>query len=487
MHDANPSHLDLQAIAKEIMQEHGFEPDFPGAVSDQLASLRKNPPGVAVSNEVRDLRNLLWSSIDNDTSRDLDQIEVAERGSNGDVKIMIAISDVDAFAARQSPIDQHAANETTTVYTGVRNFPMLPEELSTGITSLLEAQDRLAVVTEFVVDSNGKIESSNLYRAVIRNQAQLQYNSLGAWLEGASEAPAKIRDNSDLPGQLKLQDEVAQRLKEQRHENGALSLQTNEVHPLVLNDQVVDIVKQQRNRATDLIEDFMVAANGVVARRLENVSSLRRIVRTPKRWDRIVQLAAAKGEKLPAEPDSRALDQFLVRQKGADPDHFADLSLAVIKLMGPGEYVLERAGEVVSGHFGLAVQDYTHSTAPNRRFADVVTQRLIKAVIAEAKSPYSDQELSAIAANCTQKEDAARKVEREMSKRLAAVAMQQRIGEVFDAIVTGVTDHGTFVRVLQPQVEGLLVQAHGVDVGDKVRAKLISANVQKGYIDFAPA
>jgi VacB/RNase II family 3'-5' exoribonuclease len=486
MQDANPSHLDLQAIAKEIMKEHGFEPDFPGAVSDQLASLRKNPPRVAVSNEVRDLRNLLWSSIDNDTSRDLDQLEVAEGGSNGDVKIMIGIADVDAFAPKQSPIDQHAANETTTVYTGVRNFPMLPEELSTGITSLLEAQDRLAVVTEFVVDSKGTVTSSNLYRAVVRNQAQLQYNSLGAWLEGASEAPSKVRDNSGLQDQLRLQDEVAQRLKEQRHENGALSLQTNEVHPLVLNDQVIDIVKQQKNRATDLIEDFMVAANGVVARRLESVSSLRRIVRTPKRWDRIVQLAAAKGEKLPAEPDSKALDHFLIGQKAADPDHFADLSLAVIKLMGPGEYVLERAGESVTGHFGLAVQDYTHSTAPNRRFADVVTQRLIKALIVGATNPYSDDELSAIAANCTQKEDAARKVEREMSKRLAAVAMQQQIGEVFDAIVTGVTDHGTFVRVLRPQVEGLLVQAHGLDVGDKLRAKLISANVQKGYIDFAP-
>jgi VacB/RNase II family 3'-5' exoribonuclease len=487
MHDANPSHLDLQAIAKEIMQEHGFEPDFPGAVSDQLASLTKNPPRVAVSTEVRDLRNLLWSSIDNDTSRDLDQIEVAERGSNGDVKIMIGIADVDAFAAKQSPIDQHAANETTTVYTGVRNFPMLPEELSTGITSLLEGQDRLSVVTEFAVDSNGTVKSSNLYRAVVRNQAQLQYNSVGPWLEGSAEAPAKVQASSSLQDQLKLQDEVAQRLKEQRHQNGALSLQTDEVRPLVLNDQVIDIVKQQRNRATDLIEDFMVAANEVVARRLESVSSLRRIVRTPKRWDRIVQLAAAKGEKLPAEPDSKALDQFLIRQRGADPDHFADLSLAVIKLMGPGEYILERAGEVVSGHFGLAVQDYTHSTAPNRRFADVVTQRLIKAVIDGAENPYSDDELSAIAANCTQKEDAARKVEREMSKRLAAVAMQRRIGEVFNAIVTGVTDHGTFVRVLQPQVEGLLVQAHGVDVGDKLRAKLISANVQKGYIDFAPA
>ena len=485
MNDAHPSHLDLQAIAKTIMEQRGFEPDFPAAVSQQLASLRQNPPAIAAGGDIRDLRSLFWSSIDNDTSRDLDQVEVAERTANGDVKVMIGIADVDAFVPKQSPIDQHAATETTTVYTGVRNFPMLPEELSTGITSLLEGQGRLSIIIEFVIDSSGAVTSSELYRALVRNQAQLQYNSVGAWLEGTAEAPPKIHQSNDLQQQLKLQDEVAQRLKGQRHQHGALNLETNEVHPLVLNDQVVDIVKQQKNRATDLIEDFMVAANGVVARKLQNVSSLRRIVRTPERWDRIVQLAASKGDRLPAEPDSKALNDFLIRQKAADPDHFADLSLAVIKLIGPGEYVLEKAGETAPGHFGLAVQDYTHATAPNRRFADVVTQRLIKATIAGQKNPYSDDELTAIAANCTQKEDAARKVERDMSKRLAAIAMQHRIGEAFDAIVTGVTDHGTFVRVLQPHVEGLLIQGHGLDVGDKLRAKLVSVNVEKGYIDFS--
>ena len=487
MHDANPTHLDLQATAKQIMQEQGFQPDFPPAVSDQLKKLRETPPSITASTDVRDLRHLLWSSIDNDTSRDLDQIEVAERGSNGDVKVMIGIADVDAFAAKSTPIDQHAASETTTVYTGVCNFPMLPEELSTGITSLLENEDRLAIVIEFVVGSAGDITSAQLYRALVRNKAQLQYNSTGAWLEGGTNAPAKITASKDLQQQLKLQDEVARSLKAQRQQHGALNLQSDEVHPLVLNDKVVDVVKQQRNRATDLIEDFMVAANGVVARQLENVSSLRRIVRTPKRWDRIVQLASSKGTKLPEQPDSKALNDFLTRQQAADPDHFADLSLAVIKLIGPGEYVLEKPGETVSGHFGLAVQDYTHSTAPNRRFADVVTQRLIKAMLSGQKNPYSDEELTAIANNCTQKEDAARKVEREMSKRLAAVAMQSRIGEVFDAIVTGVTEHGTFVRVLQPHVEGLLIHGEGLDVGDKLRAKLVSTNVQKGYIDFARA
>jgi exoribonuclease-2 len=418
----------------------------------------------------------------------LDQIEVVDRASNGDVKVMVGIADVDAFAAKLTPIDQHAARESTTVYTGIRNFPMLPEELSTGITSLLENQDRLSVVIEFVVDSAGNIKSSDVYRALVRNKAQLQYNSVGAWLEATAAPPPKVAASTELQDQLKLQSEVAQKLKNHRFQNGALNLQTDEVRPLVLNDQVVDVVKQQKNHATELIEDFMVAANGVVARLLENVSSLRRIVRTPKRWDRIVQLAATKGETLPAQPDSKALNDFLLRRKAADPDHFADVSLAVIKLIGPGEYVLERAGDTAPGHFGLAVQDYTHSTAPNRRFADVVTQRLIKTMLAGQTNPYSDDELTAVATNCTQKEDAARKVEREMSKRLAAVAMQHRIGEVFDAIVTGATDHGIFVRVLQPRVEGLLAQgAQGLDVGDKLKARLIRTDVRNGYIDFARA
>lgn len=484
----NPSPLDLQASARQVMIQHGFNPDFPPEVAQQLATLQTHPPQVEARDGIRDLRNLLWSSIDNDTSRDLDQIEVAERLPSGDVKVMIGIADVDAFVPLHSAIDQHAASETTTVYAGVRNFAMLPEQLSTGASSLLENQDRLSVVIEFIVGADGNLRSGDLYRAVVRNHAQLQYNSVGAWLEDKSPAPAKVSSSSDLQAQLRLQDEVAQKLKQQRFQHGALNLQTDEVLPLVLDNQVVDIVPQQKNRATDLIEDFMIAANGVVARKLENVSSLRRIVRTPKRWDRIVQLAASKGEKLPAQPDSKALNDLLLRRKAADPDHFADLSLTVIKLIGPGEYVLEKPGEPAPGHFGLAVQDYTHSTAPNRRFADIVTQRLIKAMLAGQPNPYSDAELTAIAANCTLKEDAARKVEREMSKRLAAIAMQHHIGEVFDAIVTGVTDDGTFVRALQPHVEGLLCQGQqGLDVGDKLRAKLIRVDANKGYIDFARA
>ena len=485
MNDSRPSQVDLQAAARQIMLEHGFEPDFPPAVPQQLAELKANPPKVAPGGDVRDLRQLLWSSIDNDTSRDLDQIEAAERLTTGEIKVLVGIADVDAFVPQQSPIDGHAAKETTTVYTGIGNFPMLPEALSTGASSLLENGDKLGIVIEFVVTPDGGVSSSDVYRAIVRNQAQLAYDAVGTWLEEKGPAPAKVAASTDLQAQLKLQSEAAQALKNQRYRNGALNIDTTEVRPVILNQQVVDVENQQKNRATELIEDFMIAANGVVARMLEKVSSLRRIVKTPKRWDRIVQLAAALNEKLPPQPDSKALNDFLLRRKMSDPDHFADLSLSVIKLIGPGEYVLERPGGPEQGHFGLAVQDYTHSTAPNRRFADIVTQRLIKALLSGQTVPYSDGELANIAANCTIKEDAARKVEREMSKRISALAMSHRIGDVFDAIITGVTPRGTFVRVLQPHIEGLLLQPQGLDVGDKLRVKLVRTDVQQGYIDFA--
>ena len=470
------------------MLEHGFEPDFPPGVQTQLEQLRTHPPAVVVGGAIRDLRGLLWSSIDNDTSRDLDQIEVAECLPNGDVKIMIAIADVDAFVGKNSPIDQHASKETATIYTGVRNFSMLPEELSTGVTSLLEEADKLSIVIEAVVSKDGALHDGEVYRAVTRNKAQLTYDAVGAWLEGKGAAPPKVSTSVELQEQLRLQNEAASALRAERFRHGALNIETTETRPVMLNQTVVDIARQQKNEATELIEDFMIAANGVVARMLEKVSSIRRVVKVPERWDRIVALAAQTGDKLPAVADSKALNEFLIKRKAADPDHFADLSLAVIKLMGPGEYVLERPGDPETGHFGLAVQDYTHSTAPNRRFADLVTQRLVKAMLAGQAAPYSDEELEAIAANCTLKENDARKVEREMTKRIAAVAMCHRIGECFDAIVTGVTVHGTFVRVLNPHVEGLLaVGKEGVDVGDKLRVKLISADVTRGYIDFAKA
>ncbi len=488
MNDSNPTHLDLQATAKQIMLAEGFQPDFPPSVPQQLAQITAHPPSLAPSATVRDLRSLLWSSIDNDTSKDLDQIEVAERLPDGSVKVMVGIADVDAFVPKDSPIDQHAARETTTVYTGIVNFPMIPNELSTGASSLLPDVDRPAIVIEFVVDASGAIKSSDVYRAIVRNKAQLTYNAVGAWLEGTAGAQPKVAASADLQAQLKLQDQAAQALKKLRYEHGALNIDTAEVMPVVLESGAIEVVKQQRNRATMLIEDFMIAANGVVARALNNVSSLRRIVKTPEHWDGIVRLAAAQGGSLPAQADSKALNDFLIKRKAADPDHFADLSLAVIKLMGPGQYVLERPGDPEQGHFGLAVQDYTHSTAPNRRFADVVTQRLIKSWLDNKPGPYPDEDLTAIATNCTQKEDAARKVEREMTKRMSASAMCNRIGETFDAMVTGVTPKGTFVRVLQPRIEGLLAQGQqGLHVGDKIRAKLTKTDVQRGYIDFVKA
>jgi VacB/RNase II family 3'-5' exoribonuclease len=486
MNDVRP--VDLQAMARQVMLAHGFEPDFPATVQQEVARLQAAPPRIVPADGVRDLRSLLWSSIDNDTSKDLDQVEFAEPLTNGDVRVLVGIADVDVDVPKSGAIDEHAASQATTVYTGVRNFSMLPERLSTGITSLLENQDNAAMVIEFVVDSDGHVKSSDLYRAILRNKAQLTYNAVGAWLEGKGPMPTKVATSTDLQAQLKIQNEVAQALKQQRYRHGALDIETIEVRPVLVNDQVTDVVKQEKNPATDLIEDFMIAANEVVARTLANVSSLRRVVKTPERWDRIVQLATEQGGSLPAQPDSKALNDFLVQRKAADPAHFADLSLSVIKLMGPGEYVLERPGDPGVGHFGLAVQDYTHSTAPNRRFADLVTQRLIKSYLAKGATAYSDDELAAVAKNCTLKEDAARKVEREMTKRMAALAMAGRVGQVFDAVVTGANAKGTFVRVLQPRVEGMLVQGQqGLDVGDEVRAKLVRTDVQQGYIDFARA
>jgi exoribonuclease-2 len=491
MKDNRPSHHDLQhpdllAMAEQLMRENGFAPEFPPQVSQQLAELKATPPQAAPGADTRDLRSLLWSSIDNDTSRDLDQIEVAERLPDGSVKVMVGIADVDAFVPKDSPIDQHAAAQTATIYAGVRNYSMLPEELSTGLTSLLENEDRLSTVIEFVAGADGSVSSGNVYRAIVRNQAQLTYNAVGAWLEGTGPAPEKVASSTALQAQLKLQDEVAQALMNQRYRHGALNLESSEVQPVMVNQQVVDVVKEQKNRATELIEDFMIASNGVVARMLGKVSSLRRIVKTPEHWDRIVQIAASHGEKLPAQPDSKALNDFLIKRKAADPDYFAALSLEVIKSIGPGEYVLERPGDPEEGHFGLAVRDYTHSTAPNRRFADLVTQRLIKALLASQPAPYSDEELAAIAKNCTLKEDAAQKVERQMSKRLAAVAMSRRIGETFAAVVASVNSHGTFVRVLQSHVEGMLAEGQpGAKVGDRFQVKLTRADVQRGYLDFA--
>ena len=484
--------FDLAASALAEMIREGFHPDFPTGTDEQVAEIRASLT-TAPEKDLRDLRELLWSSIDNDTSKDLDQIEWAEQISDSRIRVLVGVADVDARVALGTVIDGHASSETTSVYTGVKVFPMLPSQLSEGITSLNENEDRVAVVIEFAVDSAGNTSNGKTYRALVRNRAQLAYNGVGAWLEARGPAPAKVAASADLAAQLKLQDTAAQRMLGSRFQHGALDLETIETRPVMLADQAVGIASLEKNRATSLIEEFMVAANGVIAKTFEDagVASIRRIVRTPKRWDRIVELANGLGTTLPTEPDSKALNNFLLAQKQKDPDHFPDLSLAVVKLMGPGEYVLVKPNEVSPGHFGLAVQDYTHSTAPNRRFPDVVTQRLLKAWLAKAPQPYSENDLNAIAQRCTLMEDGARKVERDMQKRIAAVVLKPRIGQSFQAIVTGVNNYGTFVRTLDPHVDGMLVNASkpgaqkGLDVGDRLTVKLVSTDPARGFIDFA--
>jgi exoribonuclease-2 len=487
MNSTPTAHFNLVAAAHASMIEHGFHPEFPPGADAQLAAIQAHPEPPSLPG-AQDLRSLLWSSIDNDTSKDLDQIEWAEQLPDGRIRVLVGVADVDARVALGTVLDGHAKSETTSVYTGVKVFPMLPAELSEGITSLNENEDRVAHVIEFSVDPAGTASDGKIYAALVRNRAQLAYNAVGAWLEGSGPAPAKVAASADLAAQLKLQDAAAQRMVGGRFQHGALDLETVETRPLMQADKPVNIVSLVKNRATSLIEEFMVAANGVAARTFEDagVASIRRIVRVPKRWDRIVEIAQGLGTTLPAEPDSKALNDFLLAQKQKDPIHFPDLSLTVIKLMGPGEYVLVKPNEPSPGHFGLAVQDYTHSTAPNRRFPDIVTQRLVKALLAKAPQPYSADDLNAIAVHCTLMEDNARKVERDMQKRIAAVVLHPRIGQSFPAIVTGVNKYGTFVRTLDPHVDGMVVQGgKGLDVGDKVTAKLISTDPQRGFIDFA--
>jgi VacB/RNase II family 3'-5' exoribonuclease len=493
MQSSHPLPFNLITAAHAAMIEHGFQPEFPKGVDTELAAIQAHPEPPSAqgsSAEFQDLRSLLWSSIDNDTSKDLDQIEWAEQLPDGRIRVLVGVADVDARVAEGTVIDGHARSETTSVYTGVKVFPMLPPQLSEGATSLNENEDRAAIVVEYKVDPTGTASEGKAYRALVRNRAQLAYNGVGAWLDGKGPAPAKVAASTALAEQLKLQDKAAQSMLGSRYQHGALDLETIETRPVTVGTEIVDLARQEKNRATSLIEEFMVAANGVVAKTFEDakVASIRRIVRTPKRWDRIVEVAAGLGATLPAQPDSKLLNDFLLAQKEKDPDHFPDLSVAVIKLMGPGEYVLVKPNEPSPGHFGLAVQDYTHSTAPNRRFPDMVGQRILKALLQKGKQPYSEEDLNTIAVRCTQMEDAARKVEREMTKRIAAVVLHSRIGQSFRAVVTGVNQYGTFVRALDPHVEGMLVRGgHGLDVGDRLTVKLISTDPQRGFIDFATA
>jgi exoribonuclease-2 len=480
-----PHRAILQGIARRAMLERGLAPDFPPAALAELDGI--HGPATHAEAATRDLRSLLWCSIDNDDSRDLDQLTVAEALPGGGARVLVAIADVDALVTRESALDGHARLNTTSVYTAAETFPMLPERLSTDLTSLNQDSDRLAIVIEMALAGDGSLVRSDVYGATVRSRAKLAYNSVAGWLEDNGPMPPGIGAVKDLADNLRLQDRVAQQLKTLRHVHGALDLQTIEARPVFEGDELTDLEADTKNRAKDIIEDFMIAANGVSARYLasQNLPSLRRVVRVPKRWDRIVELAKERGATLPKNPDAKALDQFLVAAKAADPLRFPDLSLGVIKLLGAGEYVVELPGAGAAGHFGLAVKDYTHSTAPNRRFPDLITQRLLKAALAGRALPYDGTALEALAKHCTEAEDAAKKVERQVTKSAAAILLETRIGEQFDAIVTGASDKGTWVRLLRPPVEGKLESdLQGVDVGHQLRVQLVRTDVERGYIDF---
>jgi exoribonuclease-2 len=493
------THVDLASAARRIALARGFEPEAGPDVAREVASLR--PPDLTAAG-ARDMRQLLWSSIDNEESRDLDQIEYAEETENGAIHLLVGIADVDALVPRGSATDAHAQKNSTSLYTGVAIFPMLPNELSAGLTSLLPDQDRLAIVVELVVDRDGGVRRSDAYRAIVRNKAKLVYESIGAFLEGVGSSDSgvgsallgvgKPHTSNPIPQsllpQLELQREAAKRLKTERLRAGALELETIEARPVTRDGRVVDLIVTRKNLARDLIEDFMIAANIAIARFLEahGSSGIRRVVREPERWNRIVDLARQRGTTLPTTPDSQALAAFLSKERAKDALRFPDLSLSIVKLLGRGEYALDLPGKDPGPHFGLAVHDYSHATAPNRRYADLVQQRLVKAVLSGQPQPYANDELAAIAAHCTEREDMAQKVERQMRKVVAAQLLGDRIGQTFEGIVTGASEKGTYVRLLRPPAEGRVVKGErGMDVGDRVNVRLIHADPTRGFIDFA--
>ncbi|TLY76111.1 MAG: RNB domain-containing ribonuclease [Gammaproteobacteria bacterium] len=479
---------ELGRIARRAMLAQGLEPDFSAAAVEQLRSIGR--AAVESGPQIRDLRDLLWCSIDNDDSRDLDQLSVAEPLSGAAVRIFVAIADVEVTVAPGTPIDAHAGANTTTVYTAARIFPMLPERLSTDLTSLAQDEERLSVVVEMTIAADGAVVASDIYRAMVRNRAKLAYASVASWLLGTGPAPARLAAVSGMEQQLRIQDRAAQLLKRVRDEQGALGLNTIEARAVYDSGVLADLKPDEDNRAKELIEYFMIAANSVVAQYLERrgSASLRRVLRTPQRWGRIVELARGLGETLPAAPEARALSAFLIRRQQAAPARFPDLSLSIVKLLGAGEYVLKRPGQTAEGHFGLAVHDYTHATAPNRRFPDLITQRLLKAALAGRPAPYGEEELRGIAAHCSEQEGNAAKVERQVRKSAAAMLLESRIGQQFDALVTGASDKGVWVRIPQPLAEGRLVKGfEGLDVGDGLRVQLAHTDVERGYIDFVRA
>ena len=479
------SRIDLVRIATEAMSKRGLEPAFAPGVAQQLSSI--DDPGRDNDPRIRDLTALPWCSLDNDDSLDLDQLTACELLGGGSVKILVAVADVDALVKKGSAIDEHARFNTTSVYTSAKVFPMLPERLSTDLTSLNHDQDRLALVTEMIVATDASIAETTVYRAKVRNKAKLAYDAVAAWIDGDGPLPEAARAVAALDLQLRTQDEVAQRLRARRHAEGSLELETFQPRAVFEGDHVVDIRQQVQNRARQLIEELMIATNENAARFLASaaVASLRRVVRSPERWLQITEVAAKLGESLPKVPDSRALAAFLARRHKADPVRFPDLSLAIVKLMGSGEYVVERPGHAPIGHFGLATRDYTHSTAPNRRFPDLITSRMLKGVLAGTEPPYSLTELEALAQHCTEQENAAQKVERSVRKSEAALLLESHVGQQFDAIVTGRSVSDTWVRIFSPPVEGkLVVRVPELDVGQRIRVRLVATNAERGFIDF---
>lgn len=461
MPQSPPSHrLRLQAIARRAMLERGFFPEFSDDVQAETGQL--SPAATAADGAIRDLRSFLWCSIDNDDSRDLDQLSVAELLPDGAVKILVAIADVDALVMKGTAVDVHARQNTTSVYTPAQIFPMLPEKLSTDLTSLNPAVDRLAIVVEMDIAASGDLTASTVYRALVHNHAKLAYNSVAAWLDDEGPMPERIADVPGLAEQIRAQEQTARQLQHLRYQQGALNLETIEARPIFHNDELSQLAAEKRNRAKALIENFMVTANGVTTRYLasKNFPTFRRVLQAPQRWERIVAIAEELGEKLPQRPDSAALEAFLERRQEVDPLRFPDLSLSVVKLMGSGEYAVELPGDEPVGHFGLAVRDYAHSTAPNRRYPDLITQRLLKAAIAGQACPYSVDELHELAKHCTEQEDDANKIERQVRKSAAALLLESSIGQRFDGVVTGASDKGTWVRVFNPPVEGRVVQGY---------------------------
>lgn len=475
----------LATIASWAMFSRGLEPEFPDAVTKQLAHLE--PAAPTRDTEVRDLRHLPWCSIDNDDSRDLDQLTTIEVIGSRELRVCVAVADVDAWVKKGSAIDAYARHNTTSVYTSARVFTMLPERLCTDLSSLNPGQDRWAIVVDMVFSDDGVGVGTSIYRARVHNKAQLAYDAVSAWLDGTGALPEAAASVPGMDLQLRLQDELAQKLRVLRRAGGSLEFETFQPHAVFNAERIVDIRQQPHNRARQLIEEFMIAANHGAASYLaaQGRVSLRRVVRSPERWLRIVDVARGYGVKLPHHPDGQALEAFLARQHRADPLRFPDLSLVIVKLMGSGEYVVERPHTVPLGHFGLAVRDYLHATAPNRRFPDLVTQRLVKAALVKAPAPYTDEELDALAAHCTAQEDAARKVERQMRKSEAALLLHFHIGQQFDSLVTGAAPKGCWVRIMRPPAEGRLTGDLPVlKVGQAVRVKLVSTSVERGFVDF---